>query len=452
MSSRLREIARENATILAAGGYRTRSGRLVSVAAALEESKAGTRLYGPNQVIPDEQLSAGAHDTAIEVTAESSTAAARRLVEAQDGPHPVAVLNFASARNPGGGYLRGAKAQEEALCRASALYETLLMAPGYYEVHRAGHSAFYTDRVIHSPGVPVFRDDRGELLDTPFRAGFLTSPAPNAGTIRRQEPERAPDIPAALARRAERVLETAALHRMDYTVVQYGRPGLGGDEAARAWAELRPVAVISVGGVVLSAHNVETLKRAGARAVVTVGPTRVPGAHALVLDQAEVGARAAAHLLQRGRRRIGVVVPVEGGLEPFSGPRLEGARRAVRAAGAAGAVALPMARTEESAAALAAGWRSGGLDAVFAYNDEYALLLVAALHDAGLRVPADVAVIGADDLLLGRLLRPRLSTVRFALPAGERLAELVDRAVREPAESAGRYGPAAAEAVRREST
>ncbi|MBD3575945.1 MULTISPECIES: TIGR02452 family protein [Streptomyces] len=216
MSSRLREIARENATILAAGGYRTRSGRLVSLAAALEESKAGTRLYGPNQVIPDEQLSAGAHDTTIEVTAESSTAAARRLAGAVDGagegPGVVAVLNFASARNPGGGYLRGAKAQEEALCRVSALYETLLMAPEYYEVHRAGSSTFYTDRVIHSPGVPVFRDDRGELLDTPFRAGFLTSPAPNAGTIRRQEPERAPEIPAALARRAERVLETAALH------------------------------------------------------------------------------------------------------------------------------------------------------------------------------------------------------------------------------------------------
>ncbi|GGS81583.1 TIGR02452 family protein [Streptomyces toxytricini] len=212
----MREIARENATILAAGGYRTRSGRLVSLAAALEESKAGTRLYGPNQVIPDEQLSAGAHDTTIEVTAESSTAAARRLAGAVDGagegPGVVAVLNFASARNPGGGYLRGAKAQEEALCRVSALYETLLMAPEYYEVHRAGSSTFYTDRVIHSPGVPVFRDDRGELLDTPFRAGFLTSPAPNAGTIRRQEPERAPEIPAALARRAERVLETAALH------------------------------------------------------------------------------------------------------------------------------------------------------------------------------------------------------------------------------------------------
>ncbi|MEV0411733.1 TIGR02452 family protein [Streptomyces sp. NPDC050448] len=212
MSSRLREIARENATIVAAGGYRTRSGRQVSLAAALAESRARTRIYGPNQIIPDENLPPGGRETAVEVTGESSTVAARRLAADGSEPVPVAVLNFASARNPGGGYLRGAKAQEEALCRASALYETLLEAPEYYEVHRAGRSTFYTDRVIHSPGVPVFRDDRGELLDTPFHAGFLTSPAPNAGTIRRQEPERTAEIPAALARRAERVLETATLH------------------------------------------------------------------------------------------------------------------------------------------------------------------------------------------------------------------------------------------------
>ncbi|MEU7554849.1 TIGR02452 family protein [Streptomyces sp. NPDC044571] len=212
MSSRLRDIARENATIMAAGGYRTRSGRQISLAAALAEAKAGTRIYGPDQVIPDESTPVGAGQTTIEVTGESSTVAARRLTA--DGPESptVAVLNFASARNPGGGYVRGAKAQEEALCRASALYDTLLQAREYYEIHRAGRSTFYTDRVIHSPGVPVFRDDRGELLETPFRVGFLTSPAPNAGTIRRQEPERAAEIAAALARRAERVLETAALH------------------------------------------------------------------------------------------------------------------------------------------------------------------------------------------------------------------------------------------------
>ncbi|MET9692223.1 MULTISPECIES: TIGR02452 family protein [unclassified Streptomyces] len=215
MSSRLREIARENAEILAAGGYRTRSGRHVPLAAALAEAKAGTRIYGPNRVIPDEEFASGGSATAVEVTGESSTVAARRLATATPAhpdPGPVAVLNFASARNPGGGYVRGAKAQEEALCRASALYETLLEAPEYYEVHRAERSTFYTDRVIHSPGVPVFRDDRGDLLETPFRVGFLTSPAPNAGTIRRQEPERTAEIPAALARRAELVLEVAVLH------------------------------------------------------------------------------------------------------------------------------------------------------------------------------------------------------------------------------------------------
>ncbi|MFF4578453.1 TIGR02452 family protein [Streptomyces sp. NPDC001373] len=241
MSSRLREIARENALIVAAGGYRTQSGRQVSLAADLAEAKAGTRIYGPNPVIPDGEAVRGSGPTAFEVTGESSTVAARRLA-GETARGAVAVLNFASARNPGGGYVRGAKAQEEALCRASALYETLLEAPEYYAVHRAGKSTFYTDRVIHSPGVPVFRDDRGELLETPFRVGFLTSPAPNAGTIRRQEPERAPEIPAALARRARRVLEVAALH--GYRQLVLGAWGCGvfrNDPAEVAQAFRRPL-------------------------------------------------------------------------------------------------------------------------------------------------------------------------------------------------------------------
>ncbi|MER5731475.1 LacI family DNA-binding transcriptional regulator [Streptomyces sp. NPDC002138] len=241
-----------------------------------------------------------------------------------------------------------------------------------------------------------------------------------------------------------------ALRRLDYTVVQYGSLGLTGDQAARAWAELRPVAVISLGEITLSAHNVETLKRAGARAVITLGPVGVAGAHAFVMDQAEVGSRAVAHLVERGHRRIGVIVPEEAGMELFSAPRLAGARAA--AGGAAGIEALPMAYTEESARVLADRWPGLGLDAVFAYNDEYAMLLMRALQDAGLRVPADVAVIGADDLLIGRLLRPRLSTVRIEMPTGDHLASLVDRVVREPSEAPARHDLMAALAVPREST
>ncbi|WP_405977453.1 LacI family DNA-binding transcriptional regulator [Streptomyces sp. NBC_00158] len=240
-----------------------------------------------------------------------------------------------------------------------------------------------------------------------------------------------------------------ALRRLDYTVVQYGSLGLGGDEAARAWAELRPVAVISLGETALSPQNVATLKRAGARAVITMGPDTVPGAHALVMDQAEVGARAAEHLVERGRRRIGVVVPQEGGLELFSAPRLAGAGSVP---GAELVRPLPMAYTEESAAALAARWGELGLDGVFAYNDEYAMLLMRALQDAGVRIPGDTAVIGADDLLIGRLLRPRLSTVRIEMPTGERLAGLVDAAVRDPSEITERHDLMAAVAVPRDST
>lgn len=207
MSARLRGIARETEEIVAAGAYRAPGGREVTLAAAVEAARAGTRLHGPGPVpVP----AAPAADTVFEVTGESSLEAARRLT----GPAAeVAVLNFASARNPGGGYLNGAQAQEEALCRASALYTCLLRAPEYYDHHRAHRDPFYTDRVIHSPAVPVFRDDRGRLLDEPYAAGFLTSPAPNAGVVRRKVPERAAELPSALSARAERVLETAAAHR-----------------------------------------------------------------------------------------------------------------------------------------------------------------------------------------------------------------------------------------------
>ncbi|MFJ6386526.1 LacI family DNA-binding transcriptional regulator [Streptomyces sp. NPDC091972] len=241
-----------------------------------------------------------------------------------------------------------------------------------------------------------------------------------------------------------------ALGRLDYTVVQYGSVGLQGDEAARAWAELRPVAVL-VPGTGLGPQGVALLRRSGARAVVTLGPEAVEGAHALLMDHAGVGRGAAAHLYARGRRRIGVVVPEEPGLEAFSLPRLAGVREALDGTDAT-LTELPLAFEEQSAAGLAARWRHLGLDAVFAYNDEYAMLLMRALQDEGVRIPEDTAVIGADDLLLGRLLRPRLSTVHLELPSGRDLAELVDRAVREPGTATETHTVLGATVVHRDSS
>lgn len=66
--------------------------------------------------------------------------------------------------------------------------------------------------MIHAPAVPVFRDDRGRLLDEPRTVGFLAAAAPNAGVVLRTEPERAGELPGAPAVRAERVLETAVAY------------------------------------------------------------------------------------------------------------------------------------------------------------------------------------------------------------------------------------------------
>ncbi|MEU9220597.1 LacI family DNA-binding transcriptional regulator [Streptomyces sp. NPDC048376] len=241
-----------------------------------------------------------------------------------------------------------------------------------------------------------------------------------------------------------------ALGRLDYTVVQYGTVGAHGDEAARAWAELRPVAVL-VPGADLGPRGVEILKRSGARAVLTLGPEAVDGAHALLTDQKGVGRGATRHLYDRGRRGIGVVVPAERGLDVFSAPRLAGAREAVSGTDAT-VTELPLAYDERDAARLAARWRPLGLDAVFAYNDEYAMLLMRALQDEGLDIPGDAAVIGADDLMLGRLLRPRLSTVHLELPAGRDLAALVDRAVHDPGAAPERHKVLGATVVHRESS
>ncbi|WKX73931.1 TIGR02452 family protein [Streptomyces sp. XD-27] len=221
MSARLRQIAKETEGIVAAGRYTAPGGGEVVIAETVAAARAGTRGYGPGPVAYEP--AAPARATAFEVTAESSLAAARRLVREVSGT--VGVLNFASARNPGGGFLNGAQAQEEALCRSSALYTCLRQVPEFYAAHRADPSPFYSDRVIHSPAVPVFRDDRGELLAAPYTVGFLTSPAPNAGVIARRDPAAVARIPAVLASRAGRVLDVAAAH--GYRALVLGAWGCG---------------------------------------------------------------------------------------------------------------------------------------------------------------------------------------------------------------------------------
>lgn len=198
-----------NEEIAARGTYTTDDGVAVDVSAGLAAARAGTVSYAPERLARMVQAAPPrGQRPVIEVTGEGSVAAARRLFG--DGTcGAIGVLNFASARNPGGGYVGGARAQEEDLCRSALLYTCLLEAPDYYAAHRASSDLAYSHRVIVSPGVPVIRDDHGALA-APFPVTFLTSPAPNAGELARRSATL--DVPTILSQRAERVIAVAAHH------------------------------------------------------------------------------------------------------------------------------------------------------------------------------------------------------------------------------------------------
>lgn len=94
----------------------------------------------------------------------------------------VAVLNFASSTNPGGGVKTGASAQEECLCRVSALYPCLndqRMWNLFYSPHRAARNPLHNDDIIYTPNVVVLKDDDYNDLPTPFEVDVITCAAPN---------------------------------------------------------------------------------------------------------------------------------------------------------------------------------------------------------------------------------------------------------------------------------
>jgi uncharacterized protein (TIGR02452 family) len=98
----------------------------------------------------------------------------------------IAVLNFASATNPGGGVEYGATAQEESLCRCSTLYPVLSqhrLAIDFYEPNRKAHNPLHTDDIIYSPGIVIVKTDEElperMMEDDWCQVDVITCAAPN---------------------------------------------------------------------------------------------------------------------------------------------------------------------------------------------------------------------------------------------------------------------------------
>ena len=98
------------------------------------------------------------------------------------------MLNFANPENPGGGVQIGAMAQEECLCRSSNLFACISdqnVFDEYYGYHRSLKSHFYTDRLIYTKNVTVFKDDSPVPQMLPetdwFDVDVITCAAPYLG-------------------------------------------------------------------------------------------------------------------------------------------------------------------------------------------------------------------------------------------------------------------------------
>ena len=92
----------------------------------------------------------------------------------------VLVLNFANPVNPGGGVRRGARAQEEDLCRKSSLLFSLEShsAQRYYKYNQSLHTYLGSDAIILTPNVEIIKDASGNLLDESVIVSVMTCAAP----------------------------------------------------------------------------------------------------------------------------------------------------------------------------------------------------------------------------------------------------------------------------------
>lgn len=165
-----------------------------------------------------------------------------------------------------------------------------------------------------------------------------------------------------------------------------------------------------------------------------VVPPRLPQvaqACSVTPDYYACGRLAVEHLVARGRRRIALVM--HNLVFPYAHARRRAHEDALTAAGQEfderrvwildhqpGMRWQDPFTPEQALRAVDELVARQGADAIVAITDYYAARILAALHQRGIRVPDDVAVIGSDDFELGTMLTPALTTIDLHI---DRLAE-----------------------------
>ena len=233
-------IAQETLKILQQGFYIAPSGLRVDISALQKISEDFSKLITPDdgiKIVQNLTPTENTFDTSYKVINASTVQA---IIENTESGSPMAVLNFASAKNPGGGFLNGSIAQEEALAISGGLYNTLLLHKTYYDANWNCKTMMYTDHAIYSPDVVFFRDASFNLLEQPVTTSVLTLPAVNMGQVR----VKGEDVNRAKQVMKDRMRLALAIfaHKRNHTII-LGAYGCGvfrndPNDVAKWWKEL----------------------------------------------------------------------------------------------------------------------------------------------------------------------------------------------------------------------
>lgn len=215
------ETARETLDIIEKGYYKNSKGGIINIAEATKKAIANSTLLRPSDFAEIEAevteiLKSRNFITEFEVKNEGSVNAILRCYKPSSN---TACLNFASAKYPGGGFLEGSPAQEECLARATALYPCINQMQEMYAFNKNLKTSLYSDYMIFSEQVPVFRDNDDNILDKPVEVSIITSPAVNAGAVRQNEPENIGSIDTVMQSRIIKVLNVALVKQVDTLIL-----------------------------------------------------------------------------------------------------------------------------------------------------------------------------------------------------------------------------------------
>ncbi|GIF20667.1 DNA-binding LacI/PurR family transcriptional regulator [Actinoplanes tereljensis] len=257
-----------------------------------------------------------------------------------------------------------------------------------------------------TPRQTISPSTRTRVLDAAARLGY--SPSAAARTLRTGRSDVVlcllPDWPIGPEVGSMLGNLSTALARHGLTLVVH--PGNREDRPiGEIWKAITPAAVIAYTD--FSVGEIAAMRSAGVALVVPIFGREAQPA----VPQQLIGRQQAAHLITAGHTRLGYAYPDDERVRTFAEPRLAGVQDECRDSQVGGPATETVTLDRDQAHAAVRRWHAAGVTGVCAYNDEVALAVLAGVRLAGLTAPADLAVIGVDDIPPARLVIPSLTTV-----------------------------------------